>query len=116
MAAVEAEMAGFMARYQDVKLKDGRQAVVRNGYLPERDLMTGLGRVKVRVPKSRDRSAEGIRFSSSLIPPYLKRSHNLEDLLPVLYLKASPGGTFKKPWKRCWAREPKVYPLPASAA
>ena len=96
MEAVQAEMSTFMASYQDVKLKDGRQAVVRNGYLPARDLMTGLGAVSVQVPKSRDRSKGGIRFSSSLIPPYLKRSQNLEELLPVLYLKGISTGDFQE--------------------
>ena len=96
MEAVQAEMSTFMASYQDVKLKDGRQAVVRHGYLPARDLMTGLGAVSVQVPKSRDRSKGGIRFSSSLIPPYLKRSQNLEDLLPVLYLKGISTGDFQE--------------------
>jgi transposase-like protein len=96
MAAVQAEMSTLMASYQGLKLADGRQAVVRNGYLPARELMTGLGRVKVSVPKSRDRSSEGIRFSSSLIPPYLKRSQNLEELLPVLYLKGISTGDFQE--------------------
>lgn len=96
MEAVQAEMDTFIASYRDLRLSDGRQAVVRNGYLPAREVMTGLGAVSVQVPKSRDRSGEGIRFSSSLIPPYLKRSKNVEDLLPVLYLKGISTGDFQE--------------------
>ena len=96
MEAVQAEMAGFIEAYQHMKLGDGRQVVVRNGYLPEREVMTGVGPVQVSVPKSRDRSAQGIRFSSTLIPPYLKRSQNLEELLPVLYLKGISTGDFQE--------------------
>jgi len=96
MEAVQAEMDAFMANYQALKLSDNRHAVVRNGYLPEREIMTGLGTVSVQVPKSRDRSGQGIRFNSGLIPPYLKRSQNLEELLPVLYLKGISTGDFQE--------------------
>ena len=50
----------------------GRRAVVRNGYLPEREILTGIGPVAVRVPKTRDRAGEGRCFRSELLPPYLK--------------------------------------------
>ena len=114
MQAVQAEMDAFIANYQDLKMPDDRQVVVRNGYLPEREVMTGIGPVAIRMPKSRDRSSQGICFNSSLIPPYLKRSKNLEELLPVLYL--SPQVTFKKLWKAYWVQEQKDYQLPRSAA
>ncbi|MGE6607866.1 IS256 family transposase, partial [Halomonas sp. NPDC076908] len=48
--AVEAELATFLAQYADQRLDDGRQAVVRNGYLPERTVQTGIGDVSVQVP------------------------------------------------------------------
>jgi transposase-like protein len=89
-------MDAFIESTQAQKLADGRQAVVRNGYLPEREVLMGLGPVAVQVPKSRDRSKGGIRFSSNLIPPYLKRSQNLEELLPVLYLKGISTGDFQE--------------------
>ena len=91
LEAVQVEMETFIESTQALKLADGRQAGVSNGYLPERELLTGLGAVAVQVPKSRDRSQTGLRFSSSLIPPYLKRSQNLEERLPVLYLGSSSG-------------------------
>jgi transposase-like protein len=58
--AVEAELSEFLAQYQEVKDASGRQGVVRNGYLPERTITTGLGEVEVRVPKVRDRTAATI--------------------------------------------------------
>ena len=55
------------------------------GYLPERDILTGVGPVSVKVPKVRDRLGRGIKFTSSLVPPYLKRTEKVEDFLPLLY-------------------------------
>ena len=84
--AIEAEVAMLLAEYQDQKT-DGVQSVVRNGYLPERKIQTGLGELPVKVPKIRDRSGQGIKFNSALIPPYLKRSKAMEEFIPWLYLK-----------------------------
>jgi transposase-like protein len=92
--AVEAELATMLSEYKDHKLPDGRQTVVRNGYLPERTVQTGIGDVEVKVPKVRDRSGSGIKFSSTLLPPYLKRSRNIEELIPWLYLKGLSTGDY----------------------
>ena len=92
--AVEAEMAEFLAQYRDLKDEQGRQAVVRNGYLPERTITTGVGAVEVQVPKVRDRTCQGIKFNSALLPPYLKRSRSVEEVLPWLYLKGVSTGDF----------------------
>ncbi|CAM4392752.1 MAG: IS256 family transposase ISMaq7 [Legionella sp.] len=62
--AVEAELSEMLSVYSDVRLLDGRPAVVRNGYLPSRQIQTGIGEVEVQVPKVRDRSGSGIHFSS----------------------------------------------------
>lgn len=94
--AVEAELATMLSEYKDHKLPDGRQAVVRNGYLPERTVQTGIGDVEVKVPKVRDRSGSGIKFSSTLLPPYLKRSRSIEELLPWLYLKGLSTGDYSE--------------------
>jgi putative transposase len=94
--AVEAELAGFLDRYSAHQLEDGRQAVVRNGHLPERTVQTGIGAVSVRVPKVRDRSDGGVRFNSTLLPPYLKRARSVEELLPWLYLKGVSTGDFQE--------------------
>ena len=94
--AVEAELTGFLDQYSEHQLEDGRQAVVRNGHLPERTVQTGIGAVSVRVPKVRDRSDGGVRFNSTLLPPYLKRARSVEELLPWLYLKGVSTGDFQE--------------------
>ena len=92
--AVEAELALLLAKHDDNKLDDGRHVVVRNGYLPARTIQTGLGDVDIQVPKVRDRSKTGIKFNSNLLPPYLKRSTSIEDMLPWLYLKGLSTGDY----------------------
>ncbi|EGV27643.1 transposase mutator type [Thiorhodococcus drewsii AZ1] len=94
--AVEVELASFLAGYADQRLEDGRRAVVRNGYLPERTVQTGLGDVAVKVPKVRDRRGGGAVFHSSLLPPYLKRSRSVEELIPWLYLKGISTGDYQE--------------------
>lgn len=94
--AVEAELQTFLAQYQCLKDDKGRQAVVRNGYLPERTIVTGVGAVDVRVPKVRDRNGTGIKFNSMLLPPYLKRAQSVEEVLPWLYLKGVSTGDFSE--------------------
>lgn len=94
--AVEAELAEFMARYDETVLRDGRRAVVRNGHLPARTIQTGVGDVEVKVPRVRDRSESGIPFHSKLLPPYLKRARSVEELLPWLYLKGVSTGDFQE--------------------
>lgn len=92
--AVEAELNEFIEQYQGLRDETGRRAVVRNGYLPERTITTGLGEVAVQVPKVRDRSGNGIKFNSLLLPPYLKRTRSVEEVLPWLYLKGISTGDF----------------------
>ncbi len=96
--AVEAEAADFLERYAALKTADGRQRVVRHGHLPERAVMTGIGAVKVRQPRVRDRDpgadAARIKFTPSILPPYARRSKSLEVLLPILYLKGISTGDF----------------------
>ncbi len=86
--AMEAEVEIFLNAVAE-QLENGRPRVVRNGYLPKRDIMTGVGQIEVKVPRLRDRGAgeEKIRFKSSLIPPYMRRTATLEKVLPLLYLK-----------------------------
>jgi putative transposase len=66
--------------------------VVRNGYLPEREVLTGIGPVAVRVPKVRSRTDEAVVFRSSLVPPYVRRAKTLDAALPWLYLKGVSSG------------------------
>jgi len=94
--AVEAELESFLEGVAGQRLEDGRQAVVRNGYLPERRVQTGIGAVGVRVPKVRDRSGGGVRFNSALLPPYLKRARSIEEPIPWLYLKGVSTGDYQE--------------------
>jgi putative transposase len=97
--AVETEVAALLGAHAEELTADGRQRLVRHGYLPERAIMTGIGPVAVRCPRVRDRGAEGsrrIRFSSAILPPYARRSKSLEVLLPILYLKGVSTGLFEE--------------------
>ena len=93
--AVGLEVSRLLAEHEDNLLPDGRRAVIRNGYLPERAVQTGIGDVSVKIPKIRDRSGDGIKFNSKLIPPYLKRSTNMEEFIPYLYLRGVSTGDFE---------------------
>jgi putative transposase len=88
--AVEAEVAEALATPAHLTTDDGRRRLVRHGHMPERAIQTGIGPVAVRQPRVRDRGAadgERIRFSSTLLPRYARRTKSLDALLPVLYLR-----------------------------
>ena len=81
--AVEAEVAEFLGKHADLRTEAGRSRVVRHGHLPEREVMTGIGPVAVRQPRVRDREAAAddparIRFSPTILPPYMRRSKSIE--------------------------------------
>ena len=98
--ALEAEIEGFLSQYRDLRDRQDRQRVVRNGYLPEREIQTGIGPVAVKVPRARDRQPDHesgpIRFTSSLLPPYLRKTKSMEELIPWLYLKGISTGDFSE--------------------
>ncbi len=89
--AVEAELQEMLAKHEE-SMVDGKKAIVRNGFLPERTLQTGIGDVEIKIPKVRDRSGEGVKFNSNLIPPYLKKTKDITELIPWLYLKGISTG------------------------
>jgi transposase-like protein len=97
-AALEAEIQGFLQQYKEITDDKGCQRIVRNGYLPEREIQTGIGQVPVRAPRIRDRQPDlqngRIRFTSAILPPYLRRTKSIETLLPWLYLKGISTGDF----------------------
>lgn len=96
--AVQAELDAFLHSHPD-RGDDGRRAVVRNGYQPQRDVLTGVGPVPVALPKTRDRAGLGRRFKSTLLPPYLKKTRRLESVLPWLYLKGVSTNDFDEALK-----------------
>jgi transposase-like protein len=98
LQAVEAEFSAFLESHSGEKLEDGRKRVVRHGHLPERKVVTGIGAIPIKVPRSRDRKSsqaeDAIRFTSKLLPPYVRRSKSIEMALPYLYLKGISSGDF----------------------
>lgn len=90
--AIEVELEELLEQYRDVRMLDGRRAVVRNGYLPERDVLTAVGALTVQVPKVRDRSGSEVKFNSALVPPYVRKSGRIQAALPWLYLKGISTG------------------------
>ena len=97
--AIEAEVNGFVLQYADRRGQDGKRLVVRNGYMPTREILTGAGRLEVQQPRVRDNTAEKenrVQFSSSILPPYLRRSKTIDELIPWLYLKGISTGDFSE--------------------
>lgn len=84
--AVEVELEEFLLQFSGQRDESGHLAVVRNGYQPERSILTGIGPVSVRVPKVRSRTVSSAVFRSSLVPPYVRRARSVEAALPWLYL------------------------------
>ncbi|MCH8843328.1 MAG: IS256 family transposase [SAR324 cluster bacterium] len=93
---VEAEVEAFVAAHEHIRDEAGRRLVVRNGYLPERTIQCGIGDIAVKAPRVRDRSGSGIRFTSAILPPYLRRTKSIEELIPWLYLKGISTGDFSE--------------------
>ena len=95
-----AEADAFVAMWKDFRLPDGRDRVVRHGHGPQRDIQTGVGPVEVRRAKVRDRGdvevGEKIRFTSSILPKWARRTKSLDALLPVLYLRGVSTGDFQE--------------------
>ena len=75
--AVEDELQDLLAIHSERRLSDGKAGVVRNGYLPERELQTGLGPVTVKIPKVRAKTGEPVTFHSALVPPYVRKTMSL---------------------------------------
>jgi len=96
--ALDTEVEDFLNQYRDVVNETGKRQVVRNGYLPEREIQTGIGQIKARVPRVRDKrkGSEKVRFTSKILPPYLRRSKSMEELIPWLYLKGLSTGDFSE--------------------
>lgn len=98
--ALEMEVEGYMARHRETRDDRGHALVSRNGYGKERRITTGAGELKIRAPRVNDKrvdeDGQRRRFKSSIIPPYLRRTKNMEELFPVLYLKGISTGDFSE--------------------
>ena len=99
LTAIEAEVAAYVDQYADVVDQDGHRLVVRNGHLPEKTILTGLGPIKIRQPRVLDQrfeDGERQKFNSKILPPYLRKTRSLEGMIPWLYLKGISTGDFSE--------------------
>lgn len=96
--AIEEEVVEWIEQRTDLHDAQGRQQVVRNGYLPQRTITTGIGPVEVKQPRVRDHrpAGEAERFTSKILPPYLRKTKSIEELIPWLYLKGISTGDFSE--------------------
>jgi len=90
--AVEAELQELLAQHTERRTAGDKAGVVRNGYLPAREIQTGVGPVTVRIPKVRAKTGDPVTFRSALVPPYVRKTRSLEAALPWLYLKGISTG------------------------
>jgi len=97
--AIEAEVQEFLQEQSGRRDEDGNRLVVRNGHQPARKIVTGAGALEVQAPRVRDNSplkSERVQFSSTILPPYLRRSKTMEEFIPWLYLKGISTGDFSE--------------------
>lgn len=96
--ALEAEVSDFVEKNRKRMNESGDIRFVRNGYLPERNIQTGIGDLKVTVPRVRDRGTikDEIQFESSIVPKYLRRSIKMQEFIPLLYLKGISSGDMRE--------------------
>jgi transposase-like protein len=94
--AIEAEVTEWIDAHADRQNADGHRQVVRNGHLPKRTITRGVGPIEVEQPRVLDRraKADAEPFSSKILPPYLRKTKSLEELIPWLYLKGFSTGDF----------------------
>lgn len=92
-AAIDGEVAEYVNTHSQIRDETGNRVVVRNGHLPERELVTGIGRVSIRQPRVHDRRP-GEKFTSQILPPFMRRVPSIDALIPCLYLKGISTGDF----------------------
>lgn len=95
---IQQEVEDWLAQRAHLRDERGRQQVVRNGYLPQREITSGVGAVKVKQPRVRDRrpADQAEPFTSKILPPYLRKTKSIEELIPWLYLKGVSTGDFSE--------------------
>ncbi len=93
MQAIEQEVEEYISSNKSEKDSDGKRLVVRNGYSKERSVQTGIGTFDISMPRVRDKRPDK-HFSSRLLPPYLRKTKEIEELIPWLYLKGISTGDF----------------------
>ena len=99
-AALQAEVARYVEAHEEARDADGRRLVVRNGHAQARTVTCGAGTLEVRAPRVNDRQVdedgERRRFTSRILPPYMHRSPNVAEVLPILYLRGLSTADFRE--------------------
>src|ERR1017187_187864 len=99
MAALATEAADYVERHRDERDSEGRALVVHNGRAKARKLTLGAGTVELKVPRvndrRRDEQGQRQRFTSRILPPYMRRSPKVAEVLPILYLRGLSTGDFR---------------------
>lgn len=93
--AIENEVNEYLELMKNRKNSEGRKQFVRNGYLPERQVQTGIGPILVKQPRVRDKDGT-TTFSSAILPKYLRRAPSLDAVIPALYLRGISTGNFQE--------------------
>jgi putative transposase len=96
---LKVEISDFIEQHDMIRDPQGHRQITRNGYHPKRKIMTGIGEIDVQVPRSRDHrkgQSKPVNFQSKIIPPYLRRSGDLDEFIPFLYLKGISTGDFSE--------------------
>jgi putative transposase len=98
---IQQEVEDWLVQREHLRDERGRRQIVRNGYLPERKITTGVGPVEVQQPRVRDRrpTDQAEPFTSKILPPYLRKTKSIEELIPWLYLKGISTGDFSEALK-----------------
>ncbi len=83
-AAIENEVIEFVENHKNITNEKGHRVIVRNGYLPQRNIQTEIGDISIQQPRVRDKTSSS-QFTSAILPKYMKKSSSLENLIPLLY-------------------------------
>jgi transposase-like protein len=98
--AIEAEVESYITEHVDERDAEGHRLVVRNGSAPKREIQTGLGAIPVQQPRVNDKrvdeNGQRLRFTSKILPPYLRKTKSIEELIPLLYLRGISTGDFSE--------------------
>ena len=113
MEALDAEVADYVERHRAERGADGQALVVRNGRGQPRQVTPGAGTVEVQAPRVDDRRPDH-RFTSTILPPYMRRSPKVSEVLPVLYLRGLSTGDFKEALDALLGTRPRACRLRAS--
>lgn len=102
-AALRAEVDAYIEQFGDQRDENGRRLVVRNGYHQEREVLTAAGAVTVKAPRVNDRrvdpdTGERKRFTSAILPAWARKSPQMSEVLPLLYLHGSRPAISGRRW------------------